>query len=89
MNVPGVIESVVAPDVVQLSVLLAPSVMLVGFAVNELIDGWLGCVTVTVAVAVADARGVGGRQRVGGRRRRAQGHRAARRSRTQSSPALP
>jgi hypothetical protein len=45
--------SVVAPLVVQLSVLIPPSVMFVGFAVNELIVGRLGCVTVTVTVAVA------------------------------------
>ena len=45
--------SVVAPDVAQLSVLIPPSVMLVGLAVNELIVGKLGWVTVTVTVAVA------------------------------------
>jgi hypothetical protein len=49
---PGAILSVVAPDVVQLSVLMPPSVMLVGIAVNELIVGRLGWVTVTTAVAV-------------------------------------
>jgi hypothetical protein len=45
--------SVVAPEVVQLSVLIPPSVMLVGLAVNELIVGRLGWVTVTVTIAVA------------------------------------
>jgi hypothetical protein len=46
--------SVVAPDVVQLSVLMPPRVMLVGLAVNELIVGRLGSVTVNVSVAVAE-----------------------------------
>jgi len=46
--------SVVAPDVVQLSVLIPPRVMLVGLAVNELIVGSVGCVTVTVTIAVTD-----------------------------------
>ena len=50
---PGAIFSVVAPLVVQLNVLIPPSVILVGLAVNELIDGRLGWVTVTVTVAVA------------------------------------
>jgi hypothetical protein len=39
---PGAMFSVVAPEVVQLSVLMPPSVMLVGFALNELIVGRLG-----------------------------------------------
>ncbi len=46
--------SVVAPEVVQLSVLIPPSVMLVGLAVNELIVGSVGCVTVTTSVAVTE-----------------------------------
>jgi hypothetical protein len=50
---PGAMLRVVAPDVAQLSVLIPPSVMLVGLAVNELIVGRLGWVTVTVTVAVA------------------------------------
>ena len=50
---PGAMLSVVAPDVAQLSVLIPPRVMLVGLAVNELIVGKLGWVTVTVTVAVA------------------------------------
>jgi hypothetical protein len=49
---PGLIESVVAPDVVQLNVLPPPSEIPVGVAVNELMTGRFGCVTVTVAVAV-------------------------------------
>ncbi len=48
---PGLMERLVAPDVVQLSVLLPPSTMLVGFAANEPIEGKLGCVTVIVTVA--------------------------------------
>jgi hypothetical protein len=39
VNVPGVMETLVAPEADQLSVLLAPEVMLVGFAVNALIVG--------------------------------------------------
>ena len=54
VNVPGVIEIPVAPVVVQLSVLLPPEEMLVGFAVNELITGNVGACTVTTAVAVAE-----------------------------------
>jgi hypothetical protein len=50
---PGAMFSVVAPLVVQLNALIPPRVMLVGFAVNEPMDGRLGWVTVTVAVAVA------------------------------------
>jgi hypothetical protein len=36
---PGAMSSVVAPDVVQLNVLIPPRVMLVGLAVNKLIVG--------------------------------------------------
>jgi hypothetical protein len=50
---PGAMFSVVAPEVVQLSALMPPSAMLVGLAVNELIVGRLGWVTVTITVAVA------------------------------------
>jgi hypothetical protein len=39
VNVPGVIAILAAPLVAQLSVALAPEVMLVGFAVKELIAG--------------------------------------------------
>ena len=56
MNVPGVIAIVVAPVVVQLSVLLEPDLILVGLAVKELMVGFepVAAVTVTVAVAVAE-----------------------------------
>jgi hypothetical protein len=39
VNVPGVTAIVVAPVAAQVRVLLAPEVMLAGFAVNELIVG--------------------------------------------------
>ena len=39
VNVPGVIAILVAPAAAQLSVLLAPELMLVGFAAKELIVG--------------------------------------------------
>jgi hypothetical protein len=42
----------VAPLVAQLSVLLAPEVMLVGWAVKELMLGLLGEFSVTVTAAV-------------------------------------
>jgi hypothetical protein len=54
VNVPGVMAMLLASVVVQLSVLLEPDVMLVGFALNELIVGLPAAVTVTVAVAVVD-----------------------------------
>jgi hypothetical protein len=44
--------SVVAPLVTQLNVLTPPSVTPVGLALNEVIVGKFGFVTVTVAVAV-------------------------------------
>ena len=53
VNVPGVIARLTAPEVAQLSVLLAPAAMLVGLAVNVEIEGRAGACTVTVAVAVA------------------------------------
>ncbi len=46
--------SVVAPEVVQLSVLMPPRLTLVGLAVNELIVGSVGWVTVTVSVDVTE-----------------------------------
>ena len=52
VNVPGVMATLVAPPVDQLSVLLAPELMLVRLAVNELITGRF--VTVTVTAAVVD-----------------------------------
>jgi len=54
VNVPGVIPILVAPVVAQLSVLLAPELMLVGLAVKELIVGFAAVVTVTDAVAVVE-----------------------------------
>jgi len=54
VNVPGVMEILVAPVVVQPKVLLEPEVMLVGFAVNELIVGFAAAFTVSVAAAVVD-----------------------------------
>jgi hypothetical protein len=54
VKVPGVMAILAAPVVVQLSVLLAPEVILVGLAVKELMVGLLGVVTVTVAVDVTD-----------------------------------
>jgi hypothetical protein len=49
VNVPGVMAMPVAPVVAQVSVLLAPALMLTGLAVKELI----GCDAATVTVAVA------------------------------------
>ena len=55
VNVPGVMAMLVAPVTVQLSVLLEPEVMLVGFAVKELMVGLLAwAVMVTVAVDVVE-----------------------------------
>ena len=54
VKVPGVMAMLVAPEVVQLSVLLEPEVILVGFAAKELITGLLGGFTVTVSVDVAE-----------------------------------
>jgi hypothetical protein len=53
-NVPGVMAILVAPLVVQLSVLLEPEVILVGPAVNELMVGLFAAVTVTVSVDVVE-----------------------------------
>ncbi|MGA3008897.1 MAG: hypothetical protein ABSD72_01420 [Terracidiphilus sp.] len=53
VNVPGVMAMLVAPLVVQLSVLLEPELILVGLAVKELIVGLLPALfTVMVTVAV-------------------------------------
>lgn len=55
VKVPGVMAMEVAPEVNQLSELLEPELMLVGFAAKELIVGLLGAeLTVTVAVMVTD-----------------------------------
>jgi hypothetical protein len=53
---PGEMAIVVAPDVVQLRVLLDPELMLIGLAVKELIVGLLELFvfTVTVTVEVAE-----------------------------------
>jgi hypothetical protein len=53
---PGVMPILVAPEVIQLSVLLEPEVMLEGLAMNELIVGLLELLvfTVTVTVEVAE-----------------------------------
>jgi hypothetical protein len=54
VNPPGLIAMPVAPLVDQLSVLLAPALILEGLAVNEVIVGFapLDAVTVTVAMLV-------------------------------------
>jgi hypothetical protein len=49
---PGEMATLVAPDVVQLSVLVEPELMLVGLAVKELIVGLLELFVFTVTVAV-------------------------------------
>ena len=55
VNVPGVMEIVVAPEVDQLKVLLDPELMVEGLAVKELIVGLLAdAVTVTVTVDVVE-----------------------------------
>ena len=54
VNVPGVMAILVAPVVAQLSVLLAPELMLVGLAVNELMVGLAAAVTVTVSLDVVE-----------------------------------
>lgn len=56
VKVPGVMEMLVWPLVTQLSVLLEPELMLLGFAVKEVIVGLPdeAAFTVTVAVAVAE-----------------------------------
>ena len=54
MNVPGVMASLLAPVVTQLSVLLEPEVIREGLAVKELISGLLAVFTVTVSVDVVE-----------------------------------
>jgi hypothetical protein len=49
---PGETAILVAPDVVQLSVLVEPELMLVGLAVKELIVGLLELLVFTVTVTV-------------------------------------
>ena len=58
VNVPGVMAMLVAPVVTQLNVLLEPSLIVPGLAVNEVMTGLLTAaftVTVTVAVTEPDA----------------------------------
>jgi hypothetical protein len=54
VNVPGVMATLLAPVVTQLSVLLEPDVILVGLAAKELIRGLLAVFTVTVSVEVVE-----------------------------------
>jgi hypothetical protein len=49
---PGEMATLVAPDVVQLSVLVEPELMLVGLAAKELIVGLLELLVFTVTVTV-------------------------------------
>jgi hypothetical protein len=54
VNVPGVIARLVAPVVAQLNVLVAPEVIVVGFAEKELMIGLPVVFTVTVTDDVAE-----------------------------------
>ena len=54
VNVPGVMATLVAPLVAQLSVLLEPEVTVVGLAMKELIVGLFAAFTVTVCVEVTE-----------------------------------
>jgi hypothetical protein len=54
VKLPGTIAMLVAPVVDQLSVVLDPEEIVVGFAANELIVGLLVAFTVTVTVDVAE-----------------------------------
>jgi hypothetical protein len=55
VNPPGLMPILVAPLVLQLSVLLPPALILVGFAANEPIVGFaFTAVTETVAVLVTE-----------------------------------
>ena len=54
VKLPGVMAILVVPVVAQLSILLEPELILVGLAVNELMVGSLGAVTVTVSVDVVE-----------------------------------
>jgi hypothetical protein len=55
VNVPGVMATLEAPEVDQLSVLLEPDPILVGLAVKALMTGLLTMLTVTVAVVDPEA----------------------------------
>jgi hypothetical protein len=54
VNVPGVMAMLAAPVAAQLSMLLEPEIMPVGFAVKELITGLPVAFTVMVCVDVAE-----------------------------------
>jgi flagellar biosynthesis protein FliR len=54
VKVPGAMAMLVAPVTDQLSVLLEPTVMLVGLAIKELMVGLLAAFTVTIAVDVTE-----------------------------------
>lgn len=54
VNVPGVMAMLAAPEVTQLSVLFAPELTVAGLAVNELMVGAVGALTVTSVVAVTE-----------------------------------
>jgi len=54
LNDPGAMAILVAPVVAQLSELLDPNVMVVGFAVKELIVGLPGALTVRVSEDVVE-----------------------------------
>ncbi len=54
VNDPGAMARLVAPDVTQLRVLLAPEVTAEGLAVKELMVGLPDAVTVTVSAEVVD-----------------------------------
>ena len=54
MKPPGEMAILVAPLVTQFSVLLDPDTLLLGLEANELIAGFPGVFTVTVAVEVVE-----------------------------------
>jgi hypothetical protein len=54
VKLPGVMARLVAPEVVQLSVLLEPELIEVGFAPKEVMVGAPGVAIVTVAVEVTE-----------------------------------
>jgi hypothetical protein len=54
VNVPGAIDTRVAPVVVQLSMLLLPELILAGLAAKELITGKVAACTETVTVAFTE-----------------------------------
>jgi hypothetical protein len=54
VNVPGVIDTRIAPVVVQLSMLLLPELILAGLAVKELITGKVAACTAIVTVVFTE-----------------------------------